>query len=127
MRVSFSSSYFFVLVQLSFLRLYYMNGAKRDDQSKTYSNVFPTFVISHPLFNEKMNMALSYRRVVNRPSYYQLRGDVQYNSPYSYEAGNPLLQNTYIDDISYTVSYLDLNLIASYKSYHDPTMIFFMV
>lgn len=100
-------------------QLYYMNGAKRDDQSKTYSNVFPTFVISRPFFNEKMNMALSYRRVVNRPSYYQLRGDVQYNSPYSYEAGNPLLQNTYIDDISYTVSYLDLNLIASYKSYHD--------
>lgn len=100
-------------------QLYYMNGAKRDDQSKTYSNVFPTFVISCPFFNEKMNMALSYRRVVNRPSYYQLRGDVQYNSPYSYEAGNPLLQNMYIDDISYTVSYLDLNLIASYKSYHD--------
>lgn len=100
-------------------QLYYMNGAKRDDQSKTYSNVFPTFVISRPFFHEKMNMALSYRRVVNRPSYYQLRGDVQYNSPYSYEAGNPLLKNTYIDDINYTISYLDLNFIASYKLYHD--------
>lgn len=32
-------------------QLYYMNGAKRDDQSKTYSNVFPTFpdfVIASP-------------------------------------------------------------------------------
>lgn len=98
---------------------YYINGMKIDNQSKTYSNVFPTIIISRPFFNDKMNMALSYRRVVNRPSYYQLRGDVQYNSPYSYEAGNPLLQNTYIDDINYTVSYLNLNFIASYKSYHD--------
>lgn len=100
-------------------QLYYINSVKKADQSKTYSNFSPTFIISHSFFNEKMNMALSYRRVVNRPSYYQLRSDVQYNSPYSYEAGNPLLQNTYIDDISYTVSYLDLNLIASYKLYHD--------
>ncbi len=100
-------------------QLYYINGIKKDNQSKTYNNVFPTIIISRPFFNEKMNMALSYRRVVNRPSYYQLRGDVQYNSPYSYEAGNPLLQNTYIDDINYTVSYLNLNFIASYKSYHD--------
>lgn len=100
-------------------QLYYVNGVKTDHQSKKYSNVFPTIIISRPFFNEKMNMALSYRRTVNRPSYYQLRGDVQYNSPYSYESGNPLLQNTYIDDIGYTVSYSDWNFVASYKSYHD--------
>lgn len=67
-------------------------------------------------------MSLSYRRVVNRPSYYQLRGDIQYNSPYSYEVGNPLLKNTYIDDINYTVSYSNLNFMASYKSYHNKTL-----
>ena len=103
-------------------QLYYINGEKRDNQSKRYSNFFPTLIISRPFFNDKMNMALSYRRTVNRPSYYQLRGDIQYNSPYSYEAGNPLLQNTYVDDISYTVSYSDLNLITSYKTYRNKTL-----
>lgn len=98
---------------------YFINDVKKETQSKKYSNLFPAFNISRAFLHEKLNMSLSYRRVVNRPSYYQLRGDIQYNSPYSYEAGNPLLQNTYIDDISYMASYSNLSFIASYKSYHD--------
>ena len=103
-------------------RWYNINGIRKEEQSKRNSNFFPTASISRTLFHKKINMALSYRRIVRRPSYYQLRGDVQYNSPYSYEAGNPLLQNTYIDDISYTASYLNINLMASYKSYHNKTI-----
>lgn len=101
---------------------YYINERQQEDQTKKYSNIFPTLVISRSFFDEKINMSLSYRRVVNRPSYYQLRGDIQYNSPYSYEVGNPLLKNTYIDDINYTVSYSNLNFMASYKSYHNKTL-----
>lgn len=101
---------------------YRVNGKKIDNQSRKYSNLFPSLSISRLFFNERVNVSLSYRRVVNRPSYYQLRGDVQYNSPYSYEAGNPLLRNTYVDDISCMVSYSDLNFMASYKSYHDKTL-----
>lgn len=101
---------------------YYINGEREDDQSKKYSGIFPTVLISRSLFNDKLNMSLSYRRVVNRPSYYQLRGDIQYNSPYSYEAGNPLLKNTYINDISFSASYSNLYLFASYKSYRDKVL-----
>lgn len=103
-------------------RWYNINGIRKENQSKRNSNFFPTASISRTLFHKKVNMALSYRRVVSRPSYYQLRGDIQYNSPYSYEAGNPLLHNTYINDISYTASYLNINLMASYKLYHDKTL-----
>ena len=72
---------------------YYINERQQEDQTKKYSNLFPTLVISRSLFDEKVNMSLSYRRVVNRPSYYH-----------------------------YTVSYSNLNFMTSYKSYHNKTL-----
>lgn len=45
-------------------------------------------------YNDALYASLSYKRVVDRPSYYQLRNSTQYNSPYSYEAGNPYLLPT---------------------------------
>lgn len=97
---------------------YDINGEKQEDQCKTYSNLFPSVSVSN-MFGDKLSMTLSYRRTVNRPSYYQLRGDVQYNSPFSYEAGNPLLKNTYVDNLSYTASYSNLSVFFTYKIYHD--------
>lgn len=98
---------------------YFLNGTKKEDQSKTYNDIFPVVTVSGAFADNQVNMSLSYRRTTNRPSYYQLRGDVQYNSPYSYEGGNPALKNAFKNDLSYMISYRTFNLIASYKFFKD--------
>lgn len=98
---------------------YHIDKVKSNDQSKSYNNLFPILNLSYSLMDDKINMSLSYRRTTSRPSYYQLRGDIQYNSPFSYEGGNPALKNTFINDLTYTISWADLFLSASYKTYKD--------
>lgn len=101
---------------------YFMNDIKNEEQSRIDNSFFPTLSLSRALFDEKVMMSLSYGTSIQRPSYYQLRGDIQYNSPYSYEAGNPLLRNTYISDVSYMASYSTVSLMASYKWFRDMTV-----
>ncbi|MCD8029672.1 MAG: TonB-dependent receptor [Bacteroides sp.] len=98
---------------------YYLDRIKNQEQSKTYDHVFPTGTLSYSLLDRKINMSLSYRRTTNRPSYYQLRGDIQYNSPFSYEGGNPALKNSFVNDLNYTLSYGNLYLLSSFKFIKD--------
>ncbi len=46
-------------------------------------------------FNDQYTMSLGYKRVVKRPSYYQLRSSVSFSSPYLYESGNPHLKDCF--------------------------------
>jgi hypothetical protein len=43
---------------------------------------------------------LAYTEKTSRPSYWQLRSFVQYDSRYLYEAGNPLLRPAIRHDVS---------------------------
>ncbi|MDR0977320.1 MAG: TonB-dependent receptor [Prevotellaceae bacterium] len=96
---------------------YYEDHVKKDEQSKTYSNLFPTAGISYR--GEKVQMSLGYRSTISRPGYYQLRNAIQYDDPYTYEQGNPYLQPTRMDDITYTLMWRNLQVMASYKTYKD--------
>ncbi|MDR0988358.1 MAG: TonB-dependent receptor [Prevotellaceae bacterium] len=96
---------------------YFEQGKRVDEQSRSYTDLFPTATLSWQ--GSGMQMMLGYRATVNRPSYGQLRSALQYDDPYTYETGNPLLQPTRIDDLSYTLVWKKLQVMASYKMYRD--------
>lgn len=69
---------------------YYVNGVKKDEQSRTYAHLFPSVGLSYS--RSGFNSSVSYTRSISRPNYYQLRNSMQYHNPYWYEDGNPFLQ-----------------------------------
>ena len=98
---------------------YYLNKEYKKDQSIKDNYFFPTVVLSYPIPKQGINMSLSYRRTINRPTYYNLRADIQYNSPHAYEAGNPSLKNVFVNDLSYNFKFKRLLFISSYKIYEN--------
>ena len=68
---------------------YYDDGKYMADQSKNYSNWFPSLSLSMPFGD--VQMQLSYAADINRPNYWVLRSGVQYSNHYTYETGNPFL------------------------------------
>ncbi|WP_321331759.1 TonB-dependent receptor domain-containing protein [uncultured Bacteroides sp.] len=96
---------------------YFEDGTKMDGQSRTYTDFFPNASVSYR--TERIQMMLGYRSTIERPSYYQLRNSVQYDNPYTYEAGNPYLKPTRIDDITYTLLWGKIKVMAAYKLYDN--------
>lgn len=96
---------------------YFANGVKMDEQSRSYSDLFPTATVSYR--GENVQTSLSYRSTTSRPSYSELRNAIQYDDPYTYETGNPFLLPMRKDDISFSTLWRDLKFIASYQIYHD--------
>lgn len=76
---------------------YYDNGVIINEQSKMYRDFFPLLAIS---YSGPVNINLSYRSSIQRPSYNQLRSNVQYNNAYSYEGGNPYLKPALTHEVS---------------------------
>lgn len=98
---------------------YKLNQISQKDQSKKLAHLFPVVTLSYAASERSIQTSLSYKRTIRRPSYYQLRGDIQYNSPYAYEAGNPALQSSFVNDLSYSFAYRDLTFLATYQFVKD--------
>ena len=96
---------------------YLVNGIKQDDQSQIYRNWFPSAGLSYS--DEKYSISLNYRNTIYRPAYYQLRNSVQYDSPYSYESGNPYLKPVNINTLSLLCMWKDVKLMANYDLYKN--------
>ncbi|MCL2597731.1 MAG: TonB-dependent receptor [Paludibacter sp.] len=96
---------------------YFANGIKENEPSKTYNKFFPSANISYQ--KDNLQMQLSYRNSTERPSYYQLRSEVQYDNPYLYEGGNPYLKPTIINTLSYMLAWKDLQSEIAYNFYKD--------
>ena len=96
---------------------YFSNGIKEEEPSRVYNNFFPSASIAYE--NGKLQMQLSYRNSTYRPSYYQLRNEVQYDNPYMYEGGNPYLKPTKINTLSYMLVWKDLQTEIAYNIYKD--------
>ena len=89
------------------------------DQSRKYNHWFPSLSLSLPVKDVKMN--LSYRVTVNRPSYSQLSSNVQYNSRYYYQGGNPLLKPSYEHGLGLNIGYKWLQVFANWRYVVDPS------
>lgn len=92
---------------------YWTNGVYNQEASKVYNNLFPSLSVSYQ--KGRSNVSLSYRTIVKRPTYYQLRSEVQYNNSYSAEGGNPELQPAYIHRFSLTMQHRNFVFDASYN------------
>lgn len=97
---------------------YYDDGKYMAEQSKTYSNWFPSLSLSMPLGN--VQMQLSYAADIDRPSYWVLRSGVQYGNHYTYETGNPFLVSEISRNISYDLAYKWLIFNLTYEHVTDP-------
>ena len=97
---------------------YYDDGKYTADQSKNYSNWFPSLSLSMPFGD--VQMQLSYAADINRPNYWVLRSGVQYSNHYTYETGNPFLISEISRDISYDLAYKWLTFNLTYEHVSDP-------
>ena len=96
---------------------YYEGGVKMGDESRTYSDLFPSLMLMYPLKNVRAR--LSYSRNINRPAFSQLSGNVKYINRYTYESGNPYLKPSYRDNLSLALNYKWLTGMIDYGRVHD--------
>ena len=83
---------------------YFVNGMRRDDQSRTYDDLFPSVALSTSI--RKVQLSVSYTKRTNRPSYWLLNNDVIYENRLNMQTGNPYLK---------PVKYHNYNATAMWK------------
>ena len=83
---------------------YFVSGVRRDDQSRTYNDLFPSVSLSTSVKN--LQLSFSYAKRTTRPSYWQLSSDVVYENRLNLQTGNPYLK---------PVKYHNINTMAMWK------------
>jgi outer membrane receptor protein involved in Fe transport len=96
---------------------YYDAGKFVAEQSKVYSNLFPSIAFSFPI--KAIQVQLGYASDINRPSYYQLRSNTFYVNRYAYDKGNPFLMPSITHNVTLGASYKWMNLYVGYSHVKD--------
>ena len=96
---------------------YYNFGVREDDVCRNYGDWFPTIVFSAPI--GRMQLSLSYRRDIQRPSYSNLTSSTIYLNRYAYQSGNPYLKPTYTHSLVLNAAYQWANLTINYGRVKD--------
>ena len=94
---------------------YYQNQVYNKQQSKVYSELFPNVQASYS--NNDFNAVMGYERKIKYPSYWQLRSNIQYSSPFIYESGNPLLQPQIQNSLTGMLAYKDVKVMLGHNIY----------
>ena len=97
---------------------YYEDDAYVAEQSRTYGDLFPSVALSAML--GKLGLQLGYSADISRPSYNQLRSNINYDNRYTYEGGNPFLVPTKSHNVNFAASYKWLTFSAGYSRIIDP-------
>lgn len=101
---------------------YSINGIKQDAESKKYHTLSPSLSLSYQ--GEKLSVSLFYRTAVKKPTYWQLRSNISYNNPFSYEGGNPTLQKTTNHNYGLLFSYTNFLIECTYSNKKDDIMLY---
>ena len=96
---------------------YYNAGELVDEQSKDYSNLFPSIMFSFPI--KDIQVQLGYASDISRPSYHQLRSNTFYVNRYMYDKGNPFLMPSITHNVTLGASYKWMNLYVGYSHVKD--------
>ena len=96
---------------------YFANQEKQAEQSRIYRNWFPGINLAYSI--DDFQVMLGYDRSIYRPSYYQLRNNIQYYSPYFYEAGNPFLKPFLDNSLSTSIQWKDFLFSAYFDIYEN--------
>lgn len=99
---------------------YLENGQKKEDQSKTYNNLFPSLSLSTMIKNVQLSM--SYTHKTQRPSYADLDGTVDYINRFTLEGGNPFLKPEKIHSVELMGAWRQFFGQITYTYKKDPIM-----
>lgn len=97
---------------------YTENGQLRDEQSKTYNNLFPSLDVSTTF--GKVQWAMSYSHKTKRPTYAALDGTVTYINRFLLESGNPYLTPSKIHSIEMMAAWRNYFINLNYGYEKDP-------
>ena len=89
---------------------YFVGGIRRDEQCRTYDDLFPSAAVSTSV--KKWQLSLSYTKRTNRPAYWLLNNDVIYENRLNRQTGNPYLR---------PVKYHSLNAMVMWKGFYATT------
>lgn len=99
---------------------YLENGQKKEDQSKTYNNLFPSLSLSTMIKNVQLSM--SYTHKTQRPNYADLDGTVDYINRFTLEGGNPYLKPEKIHSVELMGAWRQFFGQITYIYKKDPIM-----
>ena len=99
---------------------YYEDGKRIAEQSRAYGDWFPSVALS-AMFG-KVGLQLGYSADIRRPSYNQLRSNINYDNRYTYEGGNPFLVPMKSHNVNFAASYKWLMFSAGYSHIIDPIL-----
>ena len=91
---------------------YFVGGQQRNDQCRTYDDLFPSVALSTAVSLSKdkpgntVQLSLSYAKRTNRPAYWLLNNEVIYENRLNMQQGNPYLR---------PVKYHNLNAMAMWR------------
>ena len=92
---------------------YYDNGLLVEEQSRSYSNLYPSLSFATRL--GKVQAQIAYSAKTTRPTYRQLSNDVFYVNRYGMQRGNPLLDNSIIHNVSLQGMWKFLQFFVDYS------------
>jgi hypothetical protein len=96
---------------------YYSLGVWQADASRKYSSFFPNVSLSWN--KDEWSWQLNYSYKTQRPSYRNLRNNMQYDSRYLYEGGNPYLRQAKTQDVELNVVHSWLSFDVDYQYVKD--------
>ena len=92
---------------------YYDVGKLVAEQSKNYSNLFPSITFGFPIKGGQVQ--LGYANDIVRPDYWDLRSNATYVNRYMYSKGNPFLMPSITHNVTLAASYQWINLYVGYS------------
>lgn len=96
------------------------NGQFKEDQSKTYNNVFPSLSISTQI--GKTQLALNYTSKMQRPSYDDLDGTINYINRLTLGSGNPYLSPVKIHTVELMGAWKQFFVKVAYENRKNATI-----
>ena len=99
---------------------YFVSGVRRDDQSRTYNDLFPSVSLSTSVKN--LQLSFSYAKRTQRPSYWQLSSDVIYENRLNLQTGNPYLKPVKYHNVSTMTMWKWLFLNVNFSHCVDPIL-----
>ena len=99
---------------------YFVGGIRRDDQSRTYNDFFPSVSLSTSV--KKVQLSFSYAKRTRRPSYWQLSSDVIYENRLNLQTGNPYLKPVKYHNVNAMIRWMWIYLNTNFSHCVDPIL-----
>ena len=99
---------------------YFVDGFRRNDQCRTYNDLFPSVAASTSVKN--FQFSISYSKRTTRPSYWQLSSDVTYENRLNLQMGNPYLKPIKYHNLNATIMWKWLYLTLNFAHCVDPIL-----